>query len=55
VVAAKHAESPWENSNSKQSFWTIIVEAGLEMIFLLQILIINYSGHGLHIYQTRKT
>jgi hypothetical protein len=54
-VAAKHAESPWENSNLEQPFWTIVVEAGLRMMFLLQTPIINYYTHGLSIYWTRKT
>jgi hypothetical protein len=35
-VPTKHTKSPWENSNSKQPFQTMFVEAGLEIIFLLQ-------------------
>jgi hypothetical protein len=54
-VAAKHVESPWENSNSEQLFRTIIVEAELGMIFLLQTPIVNYYSHGLPIYWTHKT
>jgi hypothetical protein len=33
----------------------IVVEARLRMIFLLQTPVVNYYGHGLPIYQTRKT
>jgi hypothetical protein len=54
-VAAKHTESPWENSKSEIPFRTIIVEAGLGMIFLLQTPIVNYYSHGLPIYWTHKT
>jgi hypothetical protein len=32
----------------------MVVEAGLEMIFLLQTPIVNYYGHGLPIYWTHK-
>jgi hypothetical protein len=54
-VAAKHAESPWENMNSKKPFQMIVVEVGVRMIFLLQTPIVNYYGHDLPIYQTHKT
>jgi nitric oxide reductase large subunit len=54
-VAAKDTESPWENGNLEQPFQTIVVEAGLGMIFLLQTPIVNYYSHGLPIYQTHKT
>jgi hypothetical protein len=54
-VAAKHAESPWENRNSEQPFWMIVLEGGLGMIILLQTPMVNYYGHSLPIYQTSKT
>jgi hypothetical protein len=54
-VAANHVESPWENSNSEQPFQTIVVEARLRIIFLLQTPIVNYYSHDLPIYRTRKT
>jgi hypothetical protein len=46
---AKNTESPWESSISKQPFQTMVVEAGIELIFLVQTPIINCYGHGLHI------
>jgi hypothetical protein len=54
-VAVKHTESTWEDSNSEQPFQTIVVEEGPGIIFLLQIPIVNYYGHGLPKYQTHKT
>jgi hypothetical protein len=32
----------------------MVVEAGLEIIFLLQTPIVTFYGHGLHIYWTCK-
>jgi hypothetical protein len=54
-VAAKHVESPWENKNSEQPFQTIVLEAKLGMVILLQTKMVNYYGHSLPIYQTSKT
>jgi hypothetical protein len=54
-VVVKHVESPWENRNSKQPFWTIVLEAGLRMIILLQTPMVNSYGHSLPIYLTSKT
>jgi hypothetical protein len=54
-VVVKHVESPWENRNSKQPFWTIVLEAGLRMIILLQTPMVNSYGHSLPIYWTSKT
>jgi hypothetical protein len=51
---AEHAESPWESSTSKQQLQTIVVEAGIELIFLIRILIEICYGHGCHIYRTPK-
>jgi hypothetical protein len=33
----------------------MVVEAGLEMFFLLRTPIVTFYGHGLHIYWTCKT
>jgi hypothetical protein len=32
----------------------MVVETGLEMIFLLRTHIVTFYGHGLHIYRTLK-
>jgi hypothetical protein len=45
----EHVESPWANSTSKQPLQPIIVEAGIELIFLVRTPIENCYGHGHHI------
>jgi hypothetical protein len=51
---AEHAESPWESSTSKQPLQTIVVEVGIELIFLVRTPIENCYDHGRHIYRTPK-
>jgi hypothetical protein len=50
----EHAESPWESNTSKQSLQMIVVEAKIELFFLIQTPIENCYGHNRHIYQTPK-
>jgi hypothetical protein len=51
---AEHTEFLWESNTLKQPLSTIIVEAGIELIFLVRTPIKNCYGHNRHIYQTPK-